>query len=123
MSRTPLLYTDDGGEETLPFKWEICSQCRGHGTSTRYLGAFTADQMREDPEFAEDYKNGEYDRTCETCQGGGKVKVLDETKLSPEKLEAYRDQQRDDEDTRAIERQERMMEGGWREMEGYGIND
>ncbi len=123
MLKVRTLYTEDDGEVELPFKWEICGQCRGHGTSSRYLGAFTADQMREDPEFAEDYMNDEYDRTCETCGGSGKVKVLDRTKTPADQLEAYDAQQRDLEDVRSIERQERLMEGGWRDMEGYGIND
>ncbi len=123
MSKIPTLFAENDEEIELPWKWEICDHCRGHGKSTRYLGAFTADQMREDPEFAEAYMNGEYDQTCETCRGSGKVKVLDRAKTPPNQLAAYDSQEAELEQTRSIERQERMMEGGWRDMEGYGLND
>lgn len=68
---------DDGENEPvtieLPAHWEICSRCAGDGTSSAYLGSFTREDFIEDPDFAEDYMSGVYDRPCEKCHGSGKV--------------------------------------------------
>lgn len=121
MTKAPVLYEDgnDDGRE-LPFRWVICNSCRGHGKSSAYLGAFTGDQMREDPDFAEDYRNGLYDRACDCCGGAGKVKAADLAKMSKADRKAYGKQQREFAEVDAIERQERLMEGGWREEGWYG---
>ena len=42
--------------------------------------------MHEDPDFAEDYMSGVYDRDCETCSGRGRVQVFDEERCSPDQL-------------------------------------
>lgn len=119
MPKTPILY-DDEREIELPFRWIICDDCRGHGKSSAYLGAFTGDQMREDPDFAEEYMSGGYDRCCDACNGSGKVKAVDEKRTPKPQLERFRQQQQDDAEINAIHRQERLMEGGWREMGWYG---
>lgn len=54
----------------LPGGWAICPDCNGHGGSSAYLGAFTREDMDEDPEFFEDYMAGRYDRPCPNCNGG-----------------------------------------------------
>jgi RecJ-like exonuclease len=114
-----ILFEDkDGVEHELPTKWKICPQCEGHGKSSLYLGAFTGEQMREDPEFAEEYMAGRYDRTCETCKGSGKVEEVDRRRCNAKLLRAYDKQQDSITEMRAIERQERLFEGGWRE-EGW----
>ena len=83
MSKSPILYDEDGSERELPWKWAVCSACEGHGKSSAYLGAYTAEDMAEaGPEFVEDYINGFYDRACERCDGSGKVKVPDYAKMS-----------------------------------------
>jgi hypothetical protein len=114
----PILY--DGDDEiVLPFKWTICSHCNGHGTSSAYLGAFTGDEMSEmDDEWREDYAAGRFDRRCDHCGGSGKIKVADTQRMTADQRKKYRAQQREDAETDAIERQERLMEGGWRE-EGW----
>lgn len=103
------------GRIELPWQWVVCSQCRGHGTSSAYLGAFTAEQMREDPEFAEDYMRGDYDRTCETCGGRRVVPEPDRQLCDPKLLAAYDAQQADEAAARREERNIYLMEGGWRE--------
>jgi hypothetical protein len=119
-TKAPTLYTDDypDGRE-LPFKWEICPHCQGHGKSSAYLGAFTRDQLDEDPEFFEDYLAGHYDRACDHCQGG-KVKVVDETKVSKEDLKLFEKQEEERHLNESIQRQEMLAEGGWRELGWYG---
>lgn len=58
-------------------EWRICDECGGEGRSSAYLGAFTAEDMdREGDEFFENYMAGRYDRTCEPCDGTGKVLAL-----------------------------------------------
>lgn len=117
---TPTLYDDDGGERELPFTWRICCGCNGHSKSSAYLGAFTGEQMREDPEFAEDYMAGRYDRACDKCGGSGKVKVADLKAMSKQDRKAYREQQRELTEMRAVERAERLLEGGWRDEGWFG---
>lgn len=120
MARFPTLHTADGDSIQLPHKWAICNGCRGDGKSSAYLGAFTGDQMREDPDFAADYIDGLYDRTCERCGGTGKAAILDPARTPRDQLRAYRAQQADEAAIREMERMERLAEGGWRDEIGGG---
>lgn len=120
MAKYPTIYDDETGEERrLPFVWAICPTCDGHGKSSAYLGAFTGDQMREDPEFMEDYFAGHYDRTCDECAGRGSIPVIDLDKTPKADLKLYNEQQADLAEMRAIERQEYLFCGGWREEGWY----
>lgn len=74
----------------LPWKWEICFACDGHGKSSAYLGAFTHDELFEDLDFAEEYLEGRYDRPCDCCDGQGKVKVADHNRMTEAQEAAYR---------------------------------
>lgn len=115
-----VLFEDDDSERELPSKWVICSDCRGNGASSAYLGAFTRDQMDEEGrEFLEDYVAGRYDRTCDHCGGSGKVKVADYDRMSAADAAAYRAQEADRAAVDRIQRMERLMEGGWREEGWY----
>ena len=117
MPKKLILFRDDD-EVELPWKWEICDHCEGHGTSSSYLGAFTRDDIDEaGEEFMEDYIAGRFDRSCEYCEGG-KVKTIDDSKMSKADLEAWGQQCAEDEACESIHRQERLMEGGWR-VEGW----
>lgn len=115
----PTISDDDGDERRLPFKWEICPTCDGHGKSSAYLGAFTGDQLREDPDFAQDYMDGYYDRSCDECNGRGSIPVIDRKTCPKNDLKLYDDQQRELAEMRAIERQEYLFCGGWREEGWY----
>lgn len=56
-------------------KWAICSTCKGEGSSSAYLGAFTREDMDNlGDDFLDDYVHGAYNRPCEACNGTGKVK-------------------------------------------------
>lgn len=76
MPTIPYSYENEAGETqevALPASWHICGTCDGDGTSSAYLGSFTREDFDEDPDFAEDYMRGGYDRPCPTCGGTGKV--------------------------------------------------
>ena len=110
MTKFPTLYTDDGEEQQLPYKWTICPDCNGHGKSSAYLGAFTAEDMRDDPDFAEEYMAGGYDRHCETCNGSGKVAEVDLRQMTKAQRKAYREQRADEAEVDAIQEAERRAE-------------
>ncbi len=107
----------DGDDEiALPWKWEICSHCDGHNVSTAHVecdgGGITGDEMAEiehdDPGFKRRYMRGDYDRPCPYCEGG-KVKVVDRSKVSPDLLIKWDEQCEEDRACDSIERMERMM--------------
>lgn len=112
MPKSPTLYCDDGSEIELPFKWEICQACNGHGKSSSYLGAFTHDEMRDEGyEFMEDYMAGHYDRACDTCGGSGKIKIADRARMSKSHWREWKAQLQADAECEAESRHERMMLG------------
>lgn len=64
-------------------EWCICGQCHGEGTSSLYLGAYTASEFYEmDEDWRDDYMGGRFDRTCESCGGSGKVREVREDWLA-----------------------------------------
>lgn len=110
--RAPVLYTDDSPDEPtrLPYRFEICSCCDGHGRSSAYLGAFTRDDLdQEGPEFIETYMSGGYDRACEPCDGTGKVQVADYARMTPDQVKAWEAQCEDDDAIDAEREAERRM--------------
>ena len=98
MSVTTIKFLDHFNEETeryeevdLPAKFQVCGDCSGMGGSSAYLGAFTRDEMDEmGEEFLEDYRAGNFDRPCETCQGQRVVAVVDEDECDPALLEEFK---------------------------------
>lgn len=54
---------------------QICPCCEGVGSTSAWLGD-VSDSLREDPEFADAYVAGAYDRPCEDCNGSGRQHVL-----------------------------------------------
>jgi hypothetical protein len=103
------VYDDEGEEIALPLKWEICGTCEGKGTSCAYLGAFTSDDFANDPDFAEDYMAGGYDRQCDECGGSGKVQHINYDALSSELRKRVDDAADDERAYRAEVEMERRM--------------
>lgn len=62
-------------EVIIPGEWEICDTCRGEGKVAFQGMAFTESEFYEDPDFAEDYWGGKYDKQCTDCNGTGKIYV------------------------------------------------
>jgi hypothetical protein len=111
MSKTPRLYdAETDTSEDLPFKWEICGGCSGHGKSSSYLGAFTGEQMAEDPDFARDYMAGFYDRACDCCGGSGKTKAADPDRMTERQLAAWEAQCQAEAEYQAEKYSERFMD-------------
>lgn len=70
--------TDENGNIRLPAKWTICDDCEGEGHHAKHLGDMTQRDIDEGfHEVYEDYMAGFYDRQCESCEGAGKVVVVD----------------------------------------------
>lgn len=114
----PILYlgdTEDAGdvEIVLPWKWAICDSCNGNGTTCSHVecdgGGFTGSEWAEqDEDFQRDYMAGNFDRPCPHCEGG-KVKVPDEDRMSPEYIAAWHKQCESDAEIDAISAAERRM--------------
>ncbi len=57
--------------------WIICATCRGDGTTVNPnidANGLSAEDMRDDPDFFEDYMGGVYDVACGACNGTGKMR-------------------------------------------------
>jgi DnaJ-class molecular chaperone len=53
-------------------KWIVCPVCKGEGTTVNPAidcNGLTAEDFRDDPDFAEGYMSGAYDITCQACDG------------------------------------------------------
>ena len=62
----------DGEEVEVPFTWGVCPTCDGKGKHVNPAideNGISADEFREDPEFAQDYFSGVYDQPCAECDG------------------------------------------------------
>jgi len=103
-AKAPVLYLEDGGEETLPMHWAVCDVCKGAGKhinpSIDCCG-ISPQTFAEDPDFAEDYFGGTYDQTCNCCQGRTTIQVIDWDALTAEQRKLYEQQLKDEADDRA----------------------
>jgi hypothetical protein len=69
-------------EVEFPSIMEQCPDCQGRGTT--YLGwaakdqpAFSEEEMGYDPDFADDYARGNFDKTCPICKGARELEQVD----------------------------------------------
>lgn len=75
----------------VPAEYQVCEECEGSGTTTAHIepegGGFTSSEWHEmeagDPDFAEDYFSGKYDRPCEECRGDRVVLTPIEEEADP----------------------------------------
>ena len=65
----------------VPHIIELCWNCNGEGrhlqTSLRNI-AFSSEDQDYDPDFMEEMREGFYDERCDTCQGQGRLIMIDE---------------------------------------------
>ena len=95
------------GTVNLPYFFEVCPQCEGSGTSSAYLGAYTASEWAEqDDEFKEDYIAGRYDRTCQTCNGLRVVAEVDREQCPADLLKRWDEAEAFDAECRRTQRME-----------------
>lgn len=107
----PVLYLADGTEQPLPTRWAVCPVCNGKGSHVNPsidAGGLTAEDFADDPDFADAYLAGEYDQPCNRCRGRTTVREVDLERLAPELADLYARQLREEAQTRAEERAERM---------------
>lgn len=84
---------DDGNVDycTIRYEWVICDSCNGHGGSSAHLGVYTREELHElDDEFIDDYFSGRYNKSCNACDGTGKVKEIDYDSM-PESVKKWID--------------------------------
>lgn len=113
---------DDGEVESLvalPAKYEVCSNCKGHGMVLNEAMRFHAYTQEEFEDFSDDdreqyfTRGGCYDVTCPTCDGKRVEKVVNERECrTPEQkaaLKRLRECEDDDREYERLCRMERMM--------------
>lgn len=96
----------------LPVVFEVCSYCDGKGSQVNPSidsHGLTAEDFREDPDFAENYFGGMYDEHCCQCDGRRVEPVVDEARCKPEDLKKWHEHLR----ARADEIRERESEMRW----------
>lgn len=99
-------------EYQLPWKWEICRNCRGMGSHVNRAidgNGISAEEFAEDPDFEEAYFSGAYDVPCDNGCTGGKAKVLDRDRATPDQIRDYEEWLESHYETEAIYAAERRM--------------
>lgn len=103
---------DDGrlSHFTFSMVWVICDYCAGNGSHSRRFGVMSSEDFAEwDTGSRESYLSGEYDATCDRCQGSGKIHQLDENSLPTEVIEFIADYRRDAWEFADVSAQERRI--------------
>lgn len=70
----------------------VCPTCKGEGVQMNPSianHAYTWEEFNEDPEFAENYRNGTYDIPCLECRGIRVVPEPDPELNTPEDMKKY----------------------------------
>ena len=92
------------GAVELPWHWAVCPTCEGKGKhvnpSIDANGISGAD-FHDDPEFLEDYFNGQYDQTCSRCNGRTTIPAVDWDSMDPKLRKAYNEKLQADADYHA----------------------
>lgn len=112
MSEIPAYVDGDGVEHQLPWKWEICGRCHGNGThgNPAFDGLSADDEFwHDDEDFLPDYLEGKYDVACEAGCESGKVRAVDEARMSPEQVAAWEAWCKEEAEYAQMCRMERMM--------------
>lgn len=94
----------------INYEWEICDSCRGDGHHSKHLGVITYDEWNEWSDEDQDfYMGGGYDKTCDRCDGSGKVKEIDMENLPDDVKEFIEEYYREVQENIAIRRSEMYM--------------
>jgi hypothetical protein len=83
-------YGDVSTVVSFPAKYELCHGCGGRGRQDHpSFNGLTSEDFREDPDMVENYGQGLYDATCETCKGLRVVLVGNEDLMTIAEREDY----------------------------------
>lgn len=101
----------EGDEIEVSIRTEnvVCPECNGEGKSSAHLGAFSGEDLDNDPEFAEAYFAGAYDRQCGACKGKRVIAQPTESLNTPENWKLYMDYCEDEAVYQSMVRSERAM--------------
>lgn len=97
------------------YTWVICHICEGHGSvdNPAFSDGFTSSELSDmEPEERRRIVNGDYDVSCATCKGSGKLKVPNVREMSfgeKRELVERRREQRELDELSQMEKMERMM--------------
>lgn len=84
-----VLYTEEG-DIVLPTCWAVCDVCNGEGKHVKPSIDGNGISMEQlDTDFEEEYFSGAYDVTCNACKGRTTVRVVDETRMSEERIKQW----------------------------------
>lgn len=76
-------------EYQVPFHYETCSTCSGHGSHVNPsidCDGLTGEDFDADPGFYEEYMRGRYDVSCFECNGLRVIPALDRDRIHPDIL-------------------------------------
>lgn len=94
----------------IPYDWVICESCRGNGSHSKHLGVISSENWNEwSDEDQNFYMSGGYDKTCDLCDGSGKIKELDVESLPEDVQEFIEQYYKDVNEDIAIRRSEMYM--------------
>jgi len=76
-------------EAMLPSIKAVCQQCDGTGKHDHpsFSGGISYSEFEEDEDFHRSYMRGDYDVTCELCEGERVISVIDDESLTKEQRE------------------------------------
>lgn len=69
----------------FPVKKEVCYRCRGKGVHVNPAidgHGISPEEFADDPDFAESYFRGDYDVSCERCNGDRVIDTVDRRRLT-----------------------------------------
>lgn len=110
---------DDGNVLWIPWKYDVCDECNGHGKVTNpSIGAITSSEWNDDWDHDERiaYFRGDYDIVCYKCNGKRVIEVPDEAAMCAEARDNYKkycEIVSENKRFQAEERQYRRMECGY----------
>lgn len=105
---------EEGNEHVIPSRFEVCGQCRGHGSHDHpaFSNGITSSEWSEmDEDSRENYMSGAYDVTCTCCGGERVVLVPDTDNMSEEQIKMLEEHDRAEREMRAELRAERRAFG------------
>jgi hypothetical protein len=105
---------DESLTHQLPGRVEICGTCSGRGQHSLRIGGITGQEWRDDwdEDSRELYLSGGMDEQCDSCEGSGRVVVVDRDRVETDILAEYDRQVQEEAEDLAMQRAEMRAEMG-----------